>query len=155
MSVRAHMLSCFSHVLLFVTPWTIAQQALLSKGSSRQEYWSELPCPPPGDLSDPGIEPESPATPALQADSLPLSHRGSLTPCPPRCVLNFELQTLYGNWIPSTFLLRTMHNGTEASIRAHTDQKDLHTHTQHMHTRTQMCTHLPTPLLSCRERLHS
>ena len=44
---------------------------------SRQEYWSGLPCPPPGDLPDPGIEPVSPASPAWLADSLPLSHWGS------------------------------------------------------------------------------
>ena len=48
--------------------WTIACQAPLSMGFSRQEYWSGLPFPSPGDLSDPGIEPRSPA---LQADSLP------------------------------------------------------------------------------------
>jgi len=46
---------------------------------SRQEYWSGLPCPPPGDLPDPGIEIASPTAPALQADSLLLSHQGS--PC--------------------------------------------------------------------------
>jgi len=46
-------------------------------GFTRQEYWSGLSCPPPGDLPDPGIEPEDPAVPALQADSLPLSHKGS------------------------------------------------------------------------------
>ena len=51
----------------FSTPWTVAQQAPLSMGFSRQEYWSGLPCPPPGDLPDSGIEPGSPA---LQADSL-------------------------------------------------------------------------------------
>ena len=51
------MLSHFSHVQLFVTLWTTAQQAPLSMGFSRQEYWSGLPCPPPGDLPDPGIEP--------------------------------------------------------------------------------------------------
>ena len=50
------------------TPWTVARQAPLSMGFSRQEYWSELPFPSPGDLSNPGIEP---MTPALQADSLP------------------------------------------------------------------------------------
>ena len=44
---------------------------------SRQEYWSGLPFPPSGDLRNPGIEPASPADPALQADSLPLSHPGS------------------------------------------------------------------------------
>ena len=46
-------------------------------GFSRQEYWSGLSCPSPGDLPDPGIEPTSPAAPALQADSLPLSNLGS------------------------------------------------------------------------------
>ena len=70
-------LSRFSHVWLFATPWTVARQAPLSMGFSRQEYWSGLPCPPPGDLPDPGIEPQSPASPASQADSLPLSHLGS------------------------------------------------------------------------------
>ena len=45
----------------FVIPWTVAHQAPLSKGSSRQEYWSGLPFPPPGDLPDPGIEPTFPA----------------------------------------------------------------------------------------------
>ena len=54
--------------LLSVTPWTVAHQAPLSMGFSRQEYWSEVPFPPPGDLPNPGIKPESPA---LQADSLP------------------------------------------------------------------------------------
>ena len=59
------MLSQFSHVRFFVTPWTIAHQALLSMGFSRQEYWSGLLCRPPGDLPDPGIEPESHMSPAL------------------------------------------------------------------------------------------
>ena len=59
------MLSCFNQVQLFVTPWTIAHQALLSMEFSRQEYWSGLPCPPPGDLPDPGMEPKSLLSPAL------------------------------------------------------------------------------------------
>ena len=67
-------LRCFSHVHLFVTLWTEACQAPLPMGFSRQEYWSGLSCPPPGDLPNPGIEPECPASPALQADSLLLSH---------------------------------------------------------------------------------
>ena len=50
------------------TPWTVAHQAPLSMGFSRQEYWSGLPFPSPGDLPNPGIEPRSPI---LQADSLP------------------------------------------------------------------------------------
>ena len=55
----------FIHVWLFVTLWTVARQALLSMGSSRQEYWSMLPFPPPGDLPDPGIKPASLMSPAL------------------------------------------------------------------------------------------
>ena len=50
------------------TLWTVAHQAPYSMGFSRQEYWSGLPCPPPGDLPNPGIKPRSPI---LQADSLP------------------------------------------------------------------------------------
>ena len=57
-----------SHVQLFATPWTVAYQLPLSMGFSRQEYWSGLPFPFPGDLPNPGIEPESSA---LQADTLP------------------------------------------------------------------------------------
>ena len=56
-----------SRVQLFVTPWTVAYQALPSMGFSRQEYWSGLPFPSPGDLPHPGIEPRSPA---FQADAL-------------------------------------------------------------------------------------
>ena len=61
------MLSCFSHVQLLVTPWTVAHQVLLSMGFSRQEYWRGLPFPSPGDLPGPGIEPRSTG---LQANSL-------------------------------------------------------------------------------------
>ena len=50
-----------------VIPWPVARQAPLPLGFSRQEYWSRLPCPPPGDLPNPGLEPRSPA---LRADSL-------------------------------------------------------------------------------------
>ena len=65
--------SPFSHVRLFVTPWIIACQIFLSIGFSQQEYWSGLPCPPPGDLPNPGIEPTSPA---LQVASLPAEPQG-------------------------------------------------------------------------------
>ena len=50
-----------SHARLFATPWTVACQAPLSMGFSRQSYWRGLPFPSPGDLPDPGIEPASPA----------------------------------------------------------------------------------------------
>ena len=61
------MCKSLSHVRLFATPYTIAHQAPLSMEFSRQEYWSGLPFPSPGDLPGPGIKPRSPA---LQADSL-------------------------------------------------------------------------------------
>ena len=57
--------SCFSRVWLFVTLWTVAHQAPLSMGFSRQEYWNGLPCPPSGHLPNPGIEPASLMSPAL------------------------------------------------------------------------------------------
>ena len=60
--------SSLSRVRLFVTPWTAAYQAPPSMGFSRQEYWSGVPFPSPGDLPDPGIKPGSLA---LQADALP------------------------------------------------------------------------------------
>ena len=56
-----------------MTPWITAGQVPLSMGFSRQQYWSGLPFPPPGDLPHPGIEPRSPA---LQADSLPTELQG-------------------------------------------------------------------------------
>ena len=70
-------LSHFSCVQLFATVWTVTCQAPLSMGFPRQEYWSGLPCRPPGDLPNPVTEHLSPAIPALQADSLPQSHWGS------------------------------------------------------------------------------
>ena len=63
-----------SHVWLFATPWTVAHQAPQSMEFSRQEYWSGLPFPSPGDLPDPEIEPGSPA---LQADALLSEPQGS------------------------------------------------------------------------------
>ena len=63
-----------SYVQLFVTPRTLAYQAPPSMGFSKQEYWSGLPFPPPGDLPDPGIEPRSPT---VQADALPSEPSGN------------------------------------------------------------------------------
>ena len=64
-----------NHVQLFAIPWTIAHQAVLSMGFSRQEYYSGLPCPPPGDLPNPGIKPAS----LKSLGSLPLAPPGK--PC--------------------------------------------------------------------------
>ena len=98
------MLGGFSHVRLFVIQWTEAHQAALSVEFLRQEYWCGLPFPPPGDLHDPGTEPESPA---LQADSLPLSHQGSpythdiLLHKESLCILLNSEFSLLGQAIPS------------------------------------------------------
>ena len=67
-------------VWLFATPWTVAHKAPLFMRFPRQEYWSGLPLPSPGYLSDPGIEPTSlTVSKNWQADSLPLRHQGSLS----------------------------------------------------------------------------
>ena len=76
-----------------VTPWTVARQALLSMGFPRQEYWSGLPFPSPGDLPDPGIEPGSPA---LQADSLASEPPGK----PYKLQISNELPYTYLNKMP-------------------------------------------------------
>ena len=55
--INVCVLSHLCHDQLSVTPWTVTHQVPLSMGFSRQEYWSGLPCPSPGDLSDPGMEP--------------------------------------------------------------------------------------------------
>ena len=62
-----------SRVQLFATPWNVAHQAPPSMGFSRQEYWSGLPLPSPGDLPEPEIKPQSPA---LQADAVPSEPAG-------------------------------------------------------------------------------
>ena len=82
-------LSRFSHVQLFAAPWAVALQASLSMGLARQEYRSGIPYPPPGDLPDPGIKPS--VSPASQADSLLVSHGGSLcvSMCMCMCVYTY------------------------------------------------------------------
>ena len=70
-----------------VTPWTVAHQAPLSMEFSRQEYWSGLPCPPSGNLPNPGIKPGSPT---LQAESLPSGPRGKAV-FMIKCCLNIQI----------------------------------------------------------------
>ena len=74
-----------------VTLWTVGRQAPLSMGFPRQEHWSGWPFPSPGDLPDPGIEPASPVSLALQTDSLPLSPLG--TPIISSSFIVFEIPT--------------------------------------------------------------
>ena len=125
------MLSCFSHVRFFTTLWSIAHQAPLSMGFSRQEYWSRLPFPFLGDLPNPGVEPKPLYLLHCQAGSLPLVPPGK--PCnsfpelaaPPDlpfvyslfCVLHFfspafsALSLLYiclgYIWLPPVLILRS------------------------------------------------
>ena len=68
-----------SRVRFFATPWTVARQTPLSMGFPRQEYWSGLPFPSPGDLPDPGIEPLSPASPALAGGFFTITPPGKPT----------------------------------------------------------------------------
>ena len=77
---HARVLSRFSHVQLCVTLWTVACQAHLSMGFSRQEYWSGLPCLPSGDLSNPGIEDTSLMSPALSGTTSTTWEVPSITP---------------------------------------------------------------------------
>ena len=97
-------LSHFSGAGLFVTLWTVTCQAPLSMGLSRQEYWSGSPCPPPGDLPDPGIEPSSLGLLHWQVGPSPLAP-------PIMCALMQKkkkkrcLKTLWdGNWDTHPFL---------------------------------------------------
>ena len=94
----ACMLSHFSHVQFFATPWTVACQAPLPMGFSRQECWSGLPCLLPGDLPDPGIEPASLMSPALAGGFFTISAtweaplRLALDPNSSKRVLLFQIK---------------------------------------------------------------
>ena len=81
-SIQSWMLSCFQ---LFATWWTVAHQTPLSMGFSRQEYWSGLPCPPPWNLPNPGIEPTSLMSPALAERFLNTQFSSVAQSCPTLC----------------------------------------------------------------------
>ena len=111
---RACMCSCSvsQSCLTLSTPWTVAHQVPLAMGFPRQECWSGLPCPSPGDLSSPGIQPVSPVS--CTGDSLTLSHVGSPTSLPgSRCVFVLpaplpdliRIECLFPSWIPEKFSL--------------------------------------------------
>ena len=87
------MLSCFSCVQLIATLWTIVCKAPLSMGFSRQEYWSELPCPPPWDLPDPEIEPVSLTSPALAGGFFFFL---TLVPCGKTLILSTYCERIHG-----------------------------------------------------------
>ena len=84
-------MNSLSHVRLFATPWTVAHQAPPSMEFSRQEYWSGLPFPSPGDLPDPEIKPRSPT---LKADSLPSEPTGKPHGCKSWTIKKTECQRI-------------------------------------------------------------
>ena len=102
-------LSRFSHVRLFVTPWTTAHRAPLSTGFSSQEYWSGLPCPPPGDLPNPGIESRSHVS-CIDKQVLYKHHMGS----PLHCILHFKLR--YRDFPGSPMLKTSPSNAVGAGL---------------------------------------
>ena len=123
-------LSRFSHFWLFVTPWTVACQAPLSMGFSRQESWSGLPCPPPGDILNPGIKPTSLTSPVL-ADAEPPGKPNSFLVIVvhlPSCLLSYlsanhfknlgsNLEFLKAHWRKNLF--RTQQIAEYISISVH------------------------------------
>ena len=95
-----------SRVWLFVIPWTVVYQVSLSMGFSRQEYWSGVPFPSPGDLPDPGIEPRSPA---LQAEALPTEPPGKPKECIDMVILTLtviEMENTFGLLFLSSSLIQ-------------------------------------------------
>ena len=103
-TVSLSRVSMLCHVRLFVTPWTVAHQATLPMEFSREEYWSGLPCPTPGDCPTPGIKPGSPALAGGFFNTE--SHRGSSSLLYHLAILNLPscLSSL-GNFEPSELLI--------------------------------------------------
>ena len=121
--------SSFSCVQLFVTLWTVAGQAPLSMGFFRQEYWSGLLCPPPGDLPDPGIKLGSPS---WQADSLPLSHlgngEGNGTPIQSSCLENLMDGGVWWAAVHGVAKSRTRLSNFTFTFCFHALEKEMATH---------------------------
>ena len=112
-------LSCFSHVPLLATLWTVACQAPLSMGFSKQEYWSGLSCPSPGNLPNPGIEPVSLTSPALAGRFL--------TSVPPRKSSNADWRTLCKILDQDSSKLKKISKSTERQKQAQTrEHKETH-----------------------------
>ena len=103
--VPASMLNHFSHAQLFQTRWTVAHQTPLSMKFSTPEYWHGLPSPPPGDLPDPGIEPESLTSPELVGRFFtPSTTWEALNSTSVVHLIQFKEYLLSSYWVPSTVL---------------------------------------------------
>ena len=107
------LLSCFIRVWLLVTPWTVASQAPLSLSFSRQEYWSGLPGPPPGDLLDPRFKPTSPVIPALQVESLPTESPGNPLISIPAFNMPLDTSRPSGSWFRIHSTVARLHTSKE------------------------------------------
>ena len=94
-TIKYKWVKLLSRVQLFATPWAVAYQAPPSMGFSRQECWSGLPFPSPGDFPDPGIKPRSPT---LQADALPSELPGTII-IP---ILQIKKISLRDQWFPQS-----------------------------------------------------
>ena len=102
-----------------MTPWTVACQTPVHGDSPGKEYWSGLPCPPPGDLPNPAIEPRSPT---LQADSLPSEPRGKPKPRMP-----YIYFSVYKYWSFASNVLGSIDcslKKTETSLLTHGEETD-------------------------------
>ena len=86
--------ACAKSLHSYLTPWTVTRQIPLSMGFSRQEYWSVLPCPSPGDLPDPGIQPMSPALAGRFFTAEPPGKPSSIFPSP-QSLGNADLLAIY------------------------------------------------------------
>ena len=98
-----HAKSIFCRIRLFVTPWTVAHQAPLSMGLCRQECWSGLPCPPPGEIPNPGTKPRSLLSPELGGGFFTTTPPGNL-----QCTHNFYMHQDTKNSCDSLFAIFTL-----------------------------------------------
>ena len=113
------MLSHFSHVQLFVTLWTVGHQAPRSMGFSRKEYWRGLPCPPPGDLPNPGIEPASLKSPELAGRLFTTSAIWEACVCVCVCVCVYIYMEYIYNGILLSHSVQFSHSVTSNSLQPH------------------------------------
>ena len=120
-----------SPVRLLVTPWTVAHQAPLSLGFSRQKYWGGLPFPPPGDLPDSGIQPASPVSPALEGEFFTTSAtcgEGNGTPLQYSCLENPMGQGAWGAAVHGVAKSQTRLSDFTFTFHFHALEKEMATH---------------------------
>ena len=131
-----------SRVRLCATLWTVARQAPLSMGFSRQEYSSELPCPPPGDLPNPGIEPRSPALQALPNNNTFFQNLFNFSRRPLWLLLSW---CHYCNaWVKQARSVHANKGVAASACRVYTRTVTPHRHTAHLYTHHMLHIHTHT-----------